>query len=106
VLVLILITTAYRFVIAPGRTAAGYGAFNDLAGYSVAPATAGLATVLGGVWAGRKLASTFIANGTLAGAAAVVLTGGLLFVAKSGHRRMYGVSFLLRTLGVYGEESK
>jgi hypothetical protein len=99
VAVLLLTTTAYRFLVAPGRTAAEYAAFSDLAGYYAAPAAAGLATFFGALWVGRKLTSAFVANGTLVGAAAVVLTGGLIFVAKPEDRLMYGVSFVLRILG-------
>jgi hypothetical protein len=101
VAVVIVTTTAYRFLIAPGRTAAEYESFGDLAGYYVAPAAAGLATFFGALWVGRKLTSAFLANGTLVGAAAVVLTGGLIFVAKPENRFMYGVSFVLRILGGY-----
>jgi len=101
VAVVIATTTAYRFLIAPGRAAAEYAAFGELAGYYVAPAAAGVATFFGALWAGRKLTSAFLANGTLVGAAAVVLTGGLIFVAKPEDRFMYGVSFVLRILGGY-----
>jgi hypothetical protein len=101
VAVVIVTTTANRFLIAPGRTAAEYAAFGELAGYYVAPAAAGLATFFGAFWVGRKLTAAFLANGTLVGAAAVVLTGGLIFVAKPEDRFMYGVSFVLRILGGY-----
>jgi hypothetical protein len=97
--VLIITTTVYQWLVAPGRTAAEYQAFADLAGYYVAPAAAGVATFLGALWVGRKLASDFLANGTLVGVAAVILTGGLIFVAKPEDRLMYGVSFVLRILG-------
>jgi len=80
---------------------AEYAAFGDLAGSYVAPAAAGLATFLGALWVGRKLTSAFLANGTLVGAPAVVLTGGLIFAAKPEDRFMYGVSFVLRILGGY-----
>lgn len=99
VAVLIATTTAYRFLVAPGRAAAEYDAFGELAGYYVAPITAGLATFLGAVWVGRKLTSGFVVNGTLVGAGAVVLTGGIIFVAKPEDRLMYGVSFVLRIVG-------
>src|SRR5580700_9753795 len=79
VAVVIVTTTAYRFLIAPGRTAAEYAAFSQLAGYYVAPAAAGLATFFGALWVCRKLTSAFLANGTLVGVAAVILTGGLIF---------------------------
>jgi hypothetical protein len=99
--VLMVAIAAYRFLIAPGRTAVEYNAFGELAGYYIAPAVAGLATFVGALWVGRKLTSGFLANGTLVGIAAVVLTGGLLFVAKPEDRLMYGVSFVLRILGGY-----
>jgi len=101
VAVLIAITTTHRFLVAPGRTAAEYQAFSDLAGYYVAPAGAGVACFLGALWVGRKLTSAFTANGTLVGVVAVVLTGGLLFVAKPEDRLMYGVSYVLRIVGGY-----
>jgi hypothetical protein len=101
VIVLIVMTTTYRFLIAPGRTVVEYEAFGELAGYYVAPAAAGLATFLGALWVGRTLTSAFVANGILVGVTAVVLTGGLLFVAKPEDRLMYGVSFVLRILGGY-----
>ena len=101
VAILIVTTTAYRFLVAPGRAAAEYDAFGELAGYYVAPAAAGLATFFGALWVGRKLTSAFVANGVLVGAVAVVLTGGLIFVAKLEDRLMYGVSFVLRILGGY-----
>src|SRR5437588_5779099 len=95
VAILIVTTTAYRFLIAPGRAAVEYDAFGELAGYYVAPAAAGLATFFGALWVGRKLTSAFVANGTLVGAAAVLLTAGFIFVAKPEDRLMYGVSFAL-----------
>jgi hypothetical protein len=101
VAVVIVTMAAYRFLIAPGRTPAEYAAFGNLAGYYAAPAAAGLATFFGALWVGRKLTTAFLANGTLVGAAAVVLTGGLIFVAKPEDRFMYGVSFALRILGGY-----
>jgi len=96
-----LIIATYRFLIAPGRSAADYQAFGDLAGYYVAPAAAGVAVFFGAMWATRKLTSGFIANGTLVGVTAVFLTVGFLFVAKPENRLMYGVSFVLRILGGY-----
>jgi hypothetical protein len=70
-----------------------YSFGGQLAGYYVAPAAAGLATFVGALWVARKLTSAFLANGTLVGAAAVVLTGGPILVAKPEDRFMYGVSF-------------
>lgn len=101
VAVLIAITTTYRLLIAPGKTAADYDAVGELAGYYVAPAAAGLATFFGALWVGRKLTSAFVANGAVVGAAAVILTSGLIFVAKPQDRLMYSVSFALRILGGY-----
>jgi hypothetical protein len=98
---LIATTTTYRFLIAPGRTAADYDAFGDLAAYYVTPAAAGLAVFFGALWVGRNLTSAFRTNGVLVGVAAVVLTGGLLFTAKPENRLMYGVSYVLRILGGY-----
>jgi hypothetical protein len=101
VAVLILITTTYRFLIAPGKSAAEYQAFGDLAGYYVAPATAGLVAFFGALWATRKLSSAFVVNGTLVGIVGVLLSAGPFFVAEPEDRLMYGVSFLLRILGGY-----
>ncbi len=98
---LIITTAAYRFLVAPGKAAAEYDAFGELAAYYVAPAAAGVATFFGALWVGRKLSSDFVAHGALVGAVAVVLTGGLIFVAKPDDRLMYGVSFVLRVLGGY-----
>jgi hypothetical protein len=99
--VLVATTTAYRFLIAPGRTAAEYDAFGELAGYYMAPAAAGFATFFGALWVGRKLTSAFRVNGALVGVAAVVLTAGFLFAARPEDRLMYGVSYVLRMLGGY-----
>src|SRR3954464_10065364 len=76
VAVLSAIIVGYRYLIAPGRTAADYQAFTERASYYVAPATAGLATFLAALWASRGLTSGFVATGTLVGAAAVALTLG------------------------------
>jgi hypothetical protein len=98
----LLITIAvYRFLIAPNRTAADYEAFGQLAGYYVTPATAGVATFFGALWVCRRLTSGFVTNGSLVGVAAVVLTGGLFFVARPEDRIMYGLSYVLRILGGY-----
>src|SRR5437868_4519175 len=101
VAVLLITTGVYRFLIAPGRTAADYEAFSELAGYYLAPGTAGLATFFGALWVCRKLTSGFTTNGTLVGVAALILTGGLVFVARPEDRLMYGVSYVLRILGGY-----
>ena len=93
VVVLLTITTMHRFLIAPGRTAAEYQAFSDLAAYYVAPASAGVAAVLGALWVCAKLTSGFVVNGTLVGVVAVILFGGLIFIAS--------VSFILRIAGGY-----
>lgn len=94
--VLIAVLSVYRFLIAPGRTAAEYQAFADLAVHYAAPAAAGVATFLSVLWAARKLASDFIANGVMVGVAAVALTIGFLFAAKPDQRLMYVVSYALR----------
>jgi len=89
----------YRFLIAPGRTAAEYDAFDNSADRLVAPLAAGLAAFAAALWACRKLSSAFVATGILVGAVAVILTGGFLFVARPEDRLLYGVSFVLRILG-------
>jgi hypothetical protein len=89
----------YRFLIAPGRTAAEYDAFTNSANSLVAPLAAGVAAFAAAVWACRKLTSAFVANGILVGAAAVILTGGLFFVARPEDRILYGVSYFLRIIG-------
>ena len=97
--VLMATMLTYRFLIAPGRSAAEYDAFNTSAESLVAPLAAGLAAFAAALWACRKLTSAFVANGILVGAAAVILTGGLFFVARPEDRFLYGVSYVLRILG-------
>ena len=99
IIILAATIMVYRFVISPGRTSAEYQAFGELAGYYVAPAAAALATFFSVLWVARKLTSDFVLNGTLVGAAAVLLTVGFLFGAKPEYRLMYIVSFLLRIAG-------
>jgi hypothetical protein len=101
IVALLAVTTIYRLLISPGRTAAEYQAFSELAGYYVAPAGAGLATFLSALWVARKLTSDFIANGTLVGVAGVILTAGLVFVARPEDRLMYMVSFIIRIVAAY-----
>jgi len=101
VAVLSAIIVGYRYLVAPGRTAADYRAFTARASYYVAPVTAGLATFLAALWAGHGLTTGFVANGILVGAIAVVLTLGFFFSAKPEDRPMYGVSFALRIIGGY-----
>ena len=96
-----VIIVTHRYFIAPGRSAADYEAFAHRAGYNVAPAAAALAVFFSALWATRNLTSSFVANGTLVGIIAVVLTLGFLFSAKPGERFMYGVSFGLRIIGGY-----
>jgi len=93
---------AYRFVLARGRPAAAYEAFNATASYYFAPFAAGVAVFLAAFWACRRLNSAFIPNGLLVGAFAVILTAGFLFTAKPEDRLMYVVSFGLRILGGLG----
>ena len=66
----------YRYFIAPGRTAADYDAFAHRAGYNVAPTATALAVFFSVLWATRNLTSSCVANGTLVGIIAVVLTLG------------------------------
>ncbi len=96
------VLVAYRFVVAPGRPAAAYSAFNATASYYFAPFAAGIAVFLAAFWACRKLNSGFLLNGLLVGAFAVMLTAGFLFTAKPEERLMYVVSFGLRILGGLG----
>ncbi len=93
------VLVAYRFVVAPGRPAASYSAFNATASYYFAPFAAGVAVFLAALWACRKLHSGFLLHGLLVGAFAVVLTSGFLIAAKPEERLMYLVSFGLRILG-------
>lgn len=97
--VLGLIIAAYRFLISPGRSDADYQAFGNLTGYYLAPPAAGMAVFFGALWATRKLSTGFIANGTLVGVSAVILTAGFLFAARPEDRLMYVVSFMLRIVG-------
>lgn len=97
--VLLAVIGAYHFLIAAGRPAGAYQHFDDLAAYYVTPATAGVAAFLGALWVCRRVKSAFVVNGALVGITAVVLTVGLVFMAKPEDRLMYVVSFALRILG-------
>jgi len=97
--VLLATMGVYRFLIAPGNPASVYRHFDDLAGYYVAPATAGVTAFLGALWVSRRLTSAFVVNGAMVGVTAVVLTFGFVFMAKPEDRLMYAVSFALRILG-------
>ena len=99
--VLFLVIGAFRFVVAPGLSAAEYDAFNDRASYWVAPFAAGVAAFLSALWAVRKLPSGFMANGIMVGAIAVLISLGFVFTAKPEDRFMYEVSYLLRLVGGY-----
>jgi hypothetical protein len=94
-----LAIAAYRSLIAPGRSDADYQALGNLVGYYVAPPAAGIAVFLSALWATRRLTTAFIANGTLVGVSAVILTSGFLFAARPEDRLMYVVSFALRIAG-------
>jgi hypothetical protein len=94
-----VIIAAHRFLAVPGQSDTDYQAFGNLAGYYVAPPAAGIAVFFGAIWATRRLTTGFIANGTLVGVSAVILTSGFLFAAKPEDRLMYGVSFVLRIIG-------
>ena len=97
--VLLATIGVYRFLIAPGSPADAYQHFDDLAGYYVAPATAGVTAFLGALWVSRRLTSAIVVNGAMVGVTAVVLTFGFVFMAKPEDRLMYVVSFALRILG-------
>jgi hypothetical protein len=97
--VLMVLVLGYRFLIAPGHPASDYTAFNDAAGYYVAPPAAGLAALFGALWVCRTASARFVLNGTLVGLMAVLLTGALVFFAKPEDRLMYGVSYILRVIG-------
>lgn len=97
--VLTVVILGYRFVIAPGHPASDYTTFNDAASYYVAPLTAGVAALLGALWACRTVSARFALHGALVGLTAVLLTGGFVFFTKPENRLMYGVSFLLRVIG-------
>jgi len=73
----------------------------ELAGYYVAPPASAIATFLMALWVARKLDSRFILHGVLVGLVGVALTGGFIFMAKPGDRRMYVGSFVLRIVGGY-----
>jgi len=98
---LIATSTVYTFLIAPGRSAAEYQRFAELAGYYVAPPASGLAVFLSVLWLSRRLGTHFALNGTLTGIAAAILASGFLFAARPEDRLMYLVSFALRIAGGY-----
>jgi len=97
--VLMLLMAGYRFAIAPGHPASNYTAFDDAAGYYVAPVAAGLATLCSALWVCRSASARFALTGTMVGLIAVLLTGGFVFFAKPEDRVMYGVSYVLRVIG-------
>jgi Mn2+/Fe2+ NRAMP family transporter len=99
--VLLVVIFTHRYLLAPGRTTAEYDAFNDAASYYVAPSTAGVAAFFLALWVARKAGSAQVANGTMVGVIAVILSIGFVFLAKPEDRRMYGVSYALRLLGGY-----
>jgi hypothetical protein len=101
VAVLSTIIAIYAMTSVPGQTDAQSQEFAELAGYYVAAPAAALTTFLFALWAVRKLASHFIANGALVGVVATVLTVGFLFGAKPEHRVMYVISFVARIAAGY-----
>jgi hypothetical protein len=101
IVTLLAVILTYKFVISPGRSAAEYQQFGEVAGYYVAPAASGFAIFLSVFWMARKLTANFILNGTLVGVTAVVLTAGFLFGAKPGDRLMYIASYAIRILAGY-----
>ena len=101
ILIISAVFLVYRFWIAPGRTAAEYQEFGQLAGYYVAPIGSALTTFLSVLWATRPLKSDFVLNGLLIGVAGVLLTLAFIVTAKPEHRSMYVVSYVLRIVGGY-----
>jgi hypothetical protein len=99
---LLLVITAYTFVIAPGKTDAEYNRFAQLAGYYVAPATGAFSTFAVVLWiVVRGLRSGFVQNGLATGVVSVLLTAGFLVTAAPEHRAMYVVAFVLRIAAGY-----
>jgi hypothetical protein len=96
---LTVVMLGYRFVIASGHPAFDYTAFNDAAGFWVAPLAAGPAVLFGALWACRASSGRLVLTGTLVGLTAVLLTGAFVFFAKPDDRLMYGVSYVLRVIG-------
>src|SRR5262245_53401112 len=92
--VLSIVIGVYRFVLAPGKSSAEYGAFGVNAGFFVAPPAAGVATFCAALWACRRLGSGFAQTGALVGLVAVLFSIAFVFGAKPEDRLMYGVSYL------------
>jgi hypothetical protein len=99
VAVLGIIIAAWRFLIAPGGSDTDYQALGNLVGYYVALPAAGVAVFFGALWATRRLTAGVVANGTLVGVSAVILTSGFLVAAGREDRLMYVVSFVRRIIG-------
>jgi hypothetical protein len=96
-----MVMAVYAILIAPGRTGAEYGEFGENAGYYIAAPAATLSVFVMAVFAVRKLESGFVANGTLVGVIATLLTAGMAFGARPGDRPIYIASFVLRIAAGY-----
>src|SRR5262245_30433106 len=101
IVLLSAVIVTHNMVLVPGRTAAEYDDFAQVAGYYLAPPAAALATFLFAFRAVRRLASGFVGNGVLVGAVATLLTLGFIVGARPEHRLMYIVSYVLRIVAGY-----
>ena len=101
VVILLVAITVYSRVIAPGMSDAEYQTLGERAGYYVAPTAGFVTTILAVLWAGRPLASSFVANGLAIGLVSVVITSPFFFMARPEDKLMYGVAFLLRLAAGY-----
>jgi hypothetical protein len=70
-------------------------------GYYIAPASGAILTFLAALWVARPLTTTFIAHGSLVGAASVLLTVGFIVGARPDHRLMYIAAFAMRLFAGY-----
>jgi len=98
---LLAIIGVYTFLIASGKSAADQQEFSQQAAYYFTPWAAGVATFLWAIWAVRGLTARIVANASLVGLAAFLLTAGFIFTARPEDRLMYVVSFVLRLIAGY-----
>ena len=99
--ILLASTLVYAYLLSPGAARGDFQQLGARVGGYVAPPAGGLAVFLSVLWLARKLDNRFVAHGTLAGVAAVVLASGFLFSARPEDRLMYAASFAIRILGGY-----
>jgi hypothetical protein len=100
--VLAIVIVVYRFILAPGLTAAHYNEFAaNIAGYYFAAPAAAVGTLIFAVWAARGMKASPVKAGLLVGITAAVLSLPFIFGAEPEHRLMYTISYAARIAGGY-----